>query len=227
MFPIAEMAYWLRSGIEAATGAQVLAAVLGSAGAAVPAALLATATAIPLAVLGVRYASPASRTVERVTYLGYATPSIAFALSIVFFSLRLAPPLYQTLLLLIAAYAAHFLAEAVGPIRAAFYQAPPRLEEAARSLGYGSARAFVTVTIPLLRSGLIASIAVVFLSALKDIPLTLILSPIEYTTLAVRVWSHANEAQFKEAAAHGLTMVALSTLFVAVLLRGERRRAGS
>ncbi len=138
------------------------------------------------------------------------------------FSLGAVPFAYQTLALLVTAYALHFMAEAVGPVRSALYQAPPHLEEAARSLGRSPLGAFVSVTFPLVRRGLLVSMAFVFLSAMKELPLTFLLAPIGFETLALNTWSYAEEAMFGQAAPYALTIMFVSALFVGVLLLREQ-----
>ena len=130
---------------------------------------------------------------------------------------------YQTVWILIYAYTVHFLAEAIGPVRSALYQASPRLEEAARSLGYRPLKAFFKSTFPLLRSGIIVSIAFVFLAAMKELPLTFLLSPAGYETLAVNVWSYTTEAMFAEGARYALAIVLCSALFVGLLLMQDTK----
>ena len=218
--PVLTVSYWMTQGSGASWSA--LGSALGaSVSASLPAALLAGALALPLAYLSVRRPSRLSKSVERIAYFGYATPPLAFALALIFFTLRTAPPLYQTLALLVVAYALHFLAEAIGPIRTALYQAPPRLEEAARSLGRSPLGAFFSATFPLLRKGLLVSVAFVFLSAMKELPITFLLSPIGFETLALEVWSFANEALFDRAAPFALTIMAFSAAFVGLLLMRE------
>jgi iron(III) transport system permease protein len=224
--PLAATGFWLAEGSSLAAASvsagDLAAALLDSASAAVPAAFAAAALAVPLAYLSVRRPSRLTRATERVAYFGYATPPLALALALVFFSLRAAPVLYQTLALLVGAYALHFLAEAVGPVRSALYQAPPRLEEAARSLGRGPVRAFFETVFPLLRRGLLVSVAFVFLSAMKELPLALLLSPLGFRPLAVAAWSYAEEALFAQAAPFALLIIAFSAAFVGLLLSRER-----
>ena len=88
-----------------------------------------------MAWLAVRYRSPVSTTFERSTYFGNALPGIVVALALVTVSIRYVQPVYQTTLLLLAAYAIMFLPRAVVSVRAAFTQAPPLLDDVAHSLG--------------------------------------------------------------------------------------------
>ncbi|WP_038048200.1 ABC transporter permease [Thermus caliditerrae] len=194
-----------------------------SALAALPAALLALGMALPMAYLAARHPSPASRLLERLAYLGYAIPPLAFALAWIFFSLKSLPFLYGTLPLLVLVLAFHFLPESLGPVRGALYQVPKRLEEAARTLGHSPAHAFFRVTFPLLWRGAVAGGALAFIGAVKELPITLLLAPMGYATLATRVFSYTQEAMFAEAAPFALLIVLLSAAFVGVLLWSERR----
>jgi iron(III) transport system permease protein len=100
---------------------------------------------------------------------------------------------------------------------------PPTLEEAARVLGRRPAGAFTHVTLPLLRPALVAGAALVFLAVAKELPLTLILAPTGFQTLATQVWSAVGDGFYARAAAPALLLVALSMGSVALLLRGEER----
>jgi iron(III) transport system permease protein len=62
------------------------------------------------------------------------------------------------------------------------------------------------------------SMAFVFLSAMKELPITFLLSPIGFQTLALNVWDYTNEAMFGAAAPYALAIVAFSAVFVGVLL---------
>lgn len=224
VIPLATVGYWTVGIVAQQTGlSDLLDALWNTLQASAPAALVATGLALPLAYLGVRYPSRLSRALERTAYLGYAVPPLAFALALIFFSLRGLPFLYQTLGLLIMAYALYFMAEAIGPIRSALYQASPRLEEAARGLGYRPAQAFMRATFPLLRRGLLSSMALVFLSSVKELPLTFLLAPVGYDTLATRIWSYTSEAVYAQAAPYALIIVVFSACFIGLLLTQERR----
>ncbi len=221
LVPLGTVGYWLRLGVSADSLEALLGALLNSVEAALPAALLATGFALPLAYLGVRFPGPGSRLLERTAYLGNATPPLALALAFVFFTLHVLPDLYQTLALLVVALGVTFLAEAMGPIRAALYQIPARLEEAAQGLGFTPTGAFLRTTLPLMRRGIASALALVFLSALKELPLSFLLSPVGFDTLAKRIWGFTSEAMFAEAAPYAFAIVIASGLLAALTLTRE------
>lgn len=221
--PITSIVSWMDSSVLTGIWGELTTSFKNSVIASAPAAFLTTALALPLAYIGVRYPSWLANPIERIAYLGYATPPLAFALAFVFFSLYISTFLYQSLTLLIIAYALHFLAEGIGPVRSALYQAPPKLEEVAQTLGRSKLKAFFSVTFPLLRGGLIAGTALVFLSAMKELSITFLLAPTGFDTLALNVWSYANEAMFAEAAPFAITILLFSTLFVGMLFTKEFR----
>ncbi len=225
IIPVITILFWMAQGVDPIVWNTLGHSVRSSVMASAPAAVLAIFFALPLAYISIRYPSRLSSILQRFAYLGYATPPLALALAFIFFSLSAVPFLYQSLGLLVFAYALHFLAESMGPIRSALYQAPPRIEEAARSLGYSRFKAFWLTTFPLLKSGIIAGAAFVFLSAMKELPITFILSPIGFETLAVNVWSFSAEAMFAEAAPFALCILFFSILFVYLLFAREWKRA--
>jgi iron(III) transport system permease protein len=76
-----------------------------------------------------------------------------------------------------------------------------------------------TVVLPLLRPGLLAGAALVMLSALKELPLTLLLAPTGFWTLATQLWDTAREAFFAQAAVPAAILLVVSLGSVGVLLR--------
>jgi len=174
------------------------------------AAVLTVALALPVSVLAVRKPGRASSLLERLTYTS------ALALAFVFIGANYASSLYQTLPMLLAAYVTLYVPQAVGSERSSLLQISPKLEEAGRSLGSRPWHVFRRVTLPLLRPGLMAAGAMVFLSVMKELPATLILSPIGFDTLAGQVWTNIGEAFFARAAVPTLLLILLSSLPLAL-----------
>lgn len=185
------------------------------------AALLTVAAALPVAWMGVRYPGRRARWIERAAYAGHALPGVMIALALVFWAARYAPLLYQSMALLVFAYACRFLPEALGSVRASLISLNPRYEEAARTLGRSRTAIFRTITLPLLRPGLLAGFALVFMTTMKELPLTLLLGPTGFDTLATRIWNATEEALFPQAAAPALVLVTLSAVFVGIMVKQE------
>jgi iron(III) transport system permease protein len=192
---------------------------------AIGAASLALLAAVPLAWLIVRYPGRWAGSTERLLYLVYAIPGISLALGVVSFTLHVLPALYQTLFALVVAVAMRFLIQSVGALRGPVLQISPRTLEAARSLGEPSLNVARTITLPLLRPGMVAGLALVFLSVLKELPLTLLLAPTGFGTLATTLWDAAREAVYSQAAVPALLLLVVSFLSLALLMRRGEVRA--
>lgn len=222
--PALVLTYWMSVGGFAIDFSEVWQAFMRTALAAIPAALISTLLALPIVYLTVRFPSPFSSLVERLTYMGYAVPPLAFALSMVFFALSVVPFLYQSLTLLIFAYCMTFLALALGPIRSRMLQIGPRLEEVSRSLGHGPLDSYMATTFPLLRKSMVAATLLVFIMIVKELPITFLLAPTGYTTLSMAVFSRTSEGMMAEAAPYAAMIVVFSSFFVGLILRYEGRR---
>jgi iron(III) transport system permease protein len=168
--------------------------------------------ALPIGLLVARVPGMLASGVERLSYLSHALPGVVIGLSLVFFGVNVAYPLYQTRWLLTLAYAALFLPLAVAAVSAAVAQAPPVLEDVARSLGRSPLRVFSSVTVPLTVPGIAAGAALVFLTCMKELPATLLLRPTGMDTLATELWTHTGVAAYAAAAPYAALLVVLSAI---------------
>ena len=211
--PILVLLGWAGQSIQSGNGIFVSwSAVIGSLTGATLAAIIAMVAAVPIVVLGVRYASRKTVWLERSVLFMFSLPHITIAIAVVAFTVRYARPVYQSLLVLVVVYAAVFLAQVTGPARASLLQVNPALEDASRSLGRGLFGTMMRVTVPMMSKGLLAGGALVFVTTLKELPITLLLAPTGFSTLAVRIWAAADELLYARAAASALILIAVSTL---------------
>jgi iron(III) transport system permease protein len=225
LVPLGTIAFWMARGVVAGEPFNlVLDATLNSVLASGLAAALAVLASLPVAVLAVRHRGRIGALVERATYAGFALPGIVIGLAFVFVAARWLPAIYQTLPLLLIAYLVRFAPEAVGVTRASLLQVSPRIEEVARTLGRRPAAVLREVTVPIIRPGLLAGGALVFLTAMKELPTTILLAPTGFDTLAVRIWSATSEGFFARAAAPALLMVVVAALSLGFILRGDQDR---
>lgn len=224
VMPISVICYWLFRGLSAGEPLRLVwQAAWNSALVALVAAVVALFVAAPVVVLSVRFPGRLTGLIERLTYAGYALPGIVVALSLVFFGVRYARPLYQTLAMLIIAYVIRFLPQAIGSLRTSFLQVNPHIEEAARSLGHTTPRVWLRVTGPLVRPGLVSGGTLVFLTVMKELPATLLLRPIGFDTLATRIWSASAEGFWARAAAPALLLIVIAAIPMIVVSWREGR----
>ncbi|HEX6338243.1 MAG TPA: iron ABC transporter permease [Jiangellaceae bacterium] len=224
--PIVSLAYWIARGSSAGLDLGGLgSAAVSTVSVAALGALLTTALAVPVGVLAARYRTSGVRLLEQAAYAGHALPGLVVALSLVFFGVRYAQPIYQRTPLLVLAYAVLFLPAAVGAVRASVSQAPPVLEEMARSLGRSPGRVLRDVTLPLAGPGIAAGAALVFLTVMKELPATLLLRPTGMETLATRLWANTEVGSYAAAAPYGALLILLAAL--PTFLLGYRRRSST
>jgi iron(III) transport system permease protein len=226
--PAAVLGTWLARGIANERELEVpWRATLDSLGAAGLAAGAAVLAVLPVAILALRYPSRTSRLLERLSYAGNALPGLVIALSLVFFAARYAAPVYQTLALLVFAYVVRFFPQALSGAETALQRVSPRYEEAARGLGRGPLHTATRVTVPLVRSGLLAGAALVFLSAMKELPATLLLRPIGFDTLATEIWKLTQVGSYSRAALPALVLIGVSAPVLYLLSAGRRTESGA
>ncbi|MDX2820422.1 iron ABC transporter permease [Streptomyces ipomoeae] len=168
--------------------------------------------ALPLGLLGARAPGPAAVVLDRLAYLSHALPGLVIGLSLVFFGINVAYPLYQSVWLLALAYAALFLPLAVAAVGTAAQQAPPALEEVARSLGRRRSHVLCTVTLPLAVPGIGAGAVLVFLTCMKELPATLLLRPTGMDTLATELWTQTSVSAYAAAAPYAALLVLLAAV---------------
>ena len=227
--PVGVLVWWLVRGlIRDQSMTALLEPAMNSIAVSLAAALLAVALAVPVAVLAVRHRTwwP-SRLIERVTHIGFGLPGVVVAISLVFFGVNYARPVYQSNWLLLFGYVVLFLPAAVGAIRYSLMQVSPRIEEAAQGLGRRPWRVMFSVTLPMVMPGVLAGGALVFLMTMKELPATLILSPIGFKTLATVIWDASTDAFFARTAAASLLLIVLAGVPTAyMVLRDNTYRSG-
>jgi len=109
------------------------------------------------------------------------------------------------------------------PVRAALARLDPAMEEAARSLGKGPWTAFVTVTLPLLRPGIVAGALLVALYTLSDFGAVSLLRYQTFTFAIFIQFESALDVSIAAALSLVLVSLALALLFIEAWTRGRGR----
>jgi len=125
-------------------------------------------------------------------------------------------------------YLVRFLALSFGSVEAALEKITPNMDGAARSLGHGPWRTLGRVHLPLIRASVLTAAILVFVDCMKELPLTVILRPFNFHTLATFVHQYASDEQFGEASLAALAIVGFGIIpVIALSFAITRSRPGS
>ncbi|MBA5865315.1 MAG: ABC transporter permease subunit [Nitrospira sp. CR1.3] len=156
-------------------------------------------------------------------YAGYVLPGPVAALAVLVLCLKLIPFIYGSVLVLIVAYVIHFLPAGLQSLEPALQQITPNLEEVSRTLGLSLRQTWQRVTLPLVRNGFVVAWVLMFLQTMKELPATLLLRPVGFDTLAIRVWMEASEEYYQLAAPSALLIVLLGLPPLVLLVSRDGR----
>ncbi|MEL6562260.1 MAG: ABC transporter permease subunit, partial [Bacteroidota bacterium] len=173
--------------------------------------------------------------IAKVTMLGYSVPGAVIAVGIMiliigldkyfisvfneWFSIKMDLLITGSIFALLYAYLVRYFAVSFGPMEAAFKSLPHSLNEAGRSLGASPARNLLKVDLPILSKAIIAAVMVAFVDIMKELPLTLILRPFNFNTLATNAFQYANDEMVTKAAPASLLIIGIGMIPVFLLNR--------
>jgi iron(III) transport system permease protein len=181
-------------------------------------------------------ASPLLRIVVRLASIGYALPGAVLAVGIFIpvawldnllidtFHLD-GQVLSGTLVVMLLAYCARFLAVGFGPLESGLARVSRAMDEAAQSLGVLGAQRLWRVHLPLLRVPLLTAAALAFVDIMKELPITLMTRPFGWDTLAVRVFEMTSEGEWERAALPATAIALVGLLPVFLLTRSTDQHA--
>ncbi len=173
------------------------------------------------------------KTAVRIAAMGYAIPGSVIAVGVLIpvagldniidrwmqatFNISTGLLLSGTIFSLIFAYLVRFLAVAFGSVESSLNKISPNLDDASRSLGYGSTSTLWKIHTPLMAGGLLTSAMLVFVDVMKELPATLVIRPFNFDTLGIRVYQYASDERLAEAAAPALAIVLVGIIPVILL----------
>ncbi len=239
LLPVAQLIYWSWQAIpiwgeHAVREPQILNSLFLSIGAAAGITLAAVVVVYTVRLHGHSYIRGAAR----VAAIGYAAPGAVVAVGVMVLLGKVDRMLEQvstttdlpTVLLsgsLFAigfAYLVRFLAVPLQAVRSGMTNVCGSLDEASRVLGHPPLSTLWRINLPLLKHTLLGAAVLVYIDILKELPLTMLLRPANFNTLAVTAFGLAKEGRIYESALPSLMIVLVGTIGLVALNRliGER-----
>ena len=239
LLPVGQLAVWAwRQGLGAGFAATFGGLLLDTAWLAGMAAVLITAVGVALAYARRLDRSRVTQVLTEFSSMGYAVPGAVIAVGVLgplAYADRALAALLRTIgapgdILLtgsvvgiLFAYLVRFLAVALQGIDAALVRIPRSMDEAARSLGVAGGRLIGRIHVPLLRGGIAATLLLLWVETMKELPATLLLRPIGLKTLAIEIWELTSESLWEQAALPALALVFVGLVPLLIVTRLTRR----
>ncbi len=166
---------------------------------------------------------------------GYAFPGTILAIGVLIFTGQLDRAIsavfgaqFQGILItsigvLFLAYIVRFQAVGYGAMISGVRRLPANMMNASRVLGQGYMDSIRRVIMPLLKSSFLAGMMMVFVDVMKELPMTLLLRPFNFDTLATYTYQFAKDEMLEVAALPAL-MIVLSGLVPVILMSAMLRR---
>ncbi len=167
-----------------------------------------------------------SKLYSRVVIVGYSIPASIIAVAVMTFFInmdRTFRPFYQmvgfknnflmgSLAMLIFALTLRFMAIGFNSIESGYNKMGIKYYEASKLLGKSSFKTFMAIDLPLLKPALLSACILTFVDVLKELPLTLILRPFNFDTLATKVFVYAGDEMIHEGSIYALIIILISSL---------------
>ena len=171
------------------------------------------------------------RTIANFSASGYAFPGTMLAIGILVFiglvdkALGLLGGtnsnfyLNGTIIMLIFAYIVKFQAVGYGAILSGLTKTSPNLIWASRSLGMSFQKTISRITIPLIKKSIVAGGVLAFVDIMKELPITLLLRPFNFETLATFTYQFAHDELMGKASVPALLIIFVGLIPVLFLNR--------
>ncbi len=206
-------------------------------------AILALLIALFMAYSNRNSASSINRFMVRFVSMGYAIPGTVIAVGVLipfawfdntldaflteYFNISSGLLISGTVVILIFAYLTRFLAVSINTVEAGLIKIKPSMDEVAKTIGMSPISIIKRIHMPMMRGSLLTALLLVFIDVLKELPVTLILRPFNFNTLAVRTYELANEERLADAAVPALAIVLAGVIPVIMISNSiSRSRAG-
>ena len=159
----------------------------------------------------------------QISKLGYSIPGAVVAVGILsFFSIidrSFDILLSGTIVAVIFGYTVRFVAISINNFESGFSKIPQSYDDATKTMGIGTFQTFYKVMLPLIKNSALASFIVIFIEVIKELPLTMILRPFNYDTLAVLSHELVGQAQVIESSVPAMFIVLLGIVSVLILVK--------
>lgn len=159
--------------------------------------------------------------ITQISKLGYSIPGSVIAVGILSFFLIINKAfdilLVGSIVAVIFGYVVRFLAISINNYESGFAKIPQTYDDACKTMDISTFGTFFRVIFPLIKNSIIVSLIIIFIEVIKELPLTMILRPFNFDTLAVFSHELVGQAQIFESSVPAMFIVILGIISVLIL----------
>ena len=223
LLPFSQMSYWFYLSYEDVIDEDFITVLLQTLSLGVGGSILITIMAFVF-VYNVRvHKTKISDQLTQIVKLGYSIPGAVVAVGVLSFFAIIDKSfnilLSGSLIAILFAYCVRFLAISINNYEAGFSKIPTSYDDACQTMNISDSKKLFRIILPLIKNAALASFIVVFIEIIKELPLTMILRPFNFDTLAVYSHELVGQAQVFESSVPAMFIVLLGIVSVLILAR--------
>ena len=160
---------------------------------------------------------------------GYAIPGVILAVAFITFIawfdeniikslgfLSIKKFFIGSILGLVIVYFIRFYSLAFNGIKSGYEKINISVDESAYLLGYSKRKTFTNIHVPYLRNSLLFVVILISLEIIRELPITLVLRPFNFETLATTAYISASEDMLEAAAVPSLFLILIAAFFITI-----------
>ena len=159
---------------------------------------------------------------SEIVSLTYAIPGAVIALSLIliisaFSNFSGISIVFGSLSVLIYAYVMRYMAVGISPLKSSFEKHPESFDQTGRNLGMTNYKIFSKIHLPINKTSILIAFILCFVDIIKELPITLILRPFNFDTLAVKTYEYAIEEMIAKSSIYSLVIILFGTVLLIFL----------
>lgn len=159
---------------------------------------------------------------SEIVSLTYALPGAVIALSLILFLAYISKItgisiVFGSLLILVYAYVMRYMAVGISPLRSSFDKHPKSFDDTGKNLGMSNFTLFKKIHLPINKTSIYIAFILCFVDIIKELPITLLLRPFNFDTLAVRTYEYAIEEMIAKSSVYSLIIILLGAVLLIFL----------
>ena len=148
---------------------------------------------------------------KKIINIGYAIPGVVIAFGVLFFIYYLDLisnlAITATLIGLVLALVTRLISISNNSLESGLDKIGKSIDDASRLIGRRQSTTYFRIILPQVKLSILAGFFLVFVDSIKELPITLLLRPFNFNTLATSLYEYSSNEMFEYGSLHALTII--------------------